>query len=157
MVSVIQIYVCFVIVLLRVVISAAVMDVVLAVSENSQMILDNWRAILDTCATVTLIPTNCAECLGLPIMPHTNGRRVGTADQHGNFTIQGWVELPALYQSVTDISHRSDTIYLQRSISPLPAQTCHVSFSPRPEIYRKYPVSQSGALRKIHGPWSSCN
>ena len=87
------------------VISAAVMDVVLAVSENSQMILDNWRAILDTCATVTLIPTNCAECLGLPIMPHTDGRRVGTADQHGNFTIQGWVELPALYQSVTDISH----------------------------------------------------
>ena len=75
-----------------------------------------------------MIPTNCAECLGLPIMPHTNGRRVGTADQHGNFTIQGWVELPALYQSVTDISHRSDTIYLQRSIYPLPAQAYHVSF-----------------------------
>lgn len=49
--------------------------------------------MLDTGATVPLIPTSCAERLGLPIMPHTDGRRVGTADQDGTLEIQGWIDL----------------------------------------------------------------
>ena len=75
-------------------VSAATMDTVLNATDTTTMPLDIWKAMLDTGATVTLIPPACAKQLALPIMPHTDGRRVGTADQTGTFSIQGWIELP---------------------------------------------------------------
>lgn len=65
----------------QLVVSVSTKDVVMADSDISMLNLDKWRAVLDTGATVTLIPMACAVQLGLQIMPHTDGRRVETADQ----------------------------------------------------------------------------
>ena len=73
-------------------VSEVVMSAVQLGYDNS-IHIDKWKSMLDTGATVTLIPTAYAALLGLQIMPHTDGRRVGTADQEGTLEIQGWVDL----------------------------------------------------------------
>ena len=73
-------------------VSEVVMSAVQLGYDNS-IHIDKWKSMLDTGATVTLIPTVYAALLGLQIMPHTDGRRVGTADQEGTLEIQGWVDL----------------------------------------------------------------
>ena len=78
----------------QLVVSTAMMEVLLAATEIQREQSDLWSSMLDTGATVTLIPTECAAQLQLQIMPHTDGRRVGTADQKGSLAIQGWVDLP---------------------------------------------------------------
>ena len=77
----------------QLVVSMSTMEVVMADANIHMFHLDKWRAMLDTGATVTLIPMACAVKLGLQIMPHTDGRRVGTADQEGTLEIQGWLDL----------------------------------------------------------------
>jgi len=52
-----------------------------------------WPSRIDTGATLTLVPLICTHRLGLPIMSHTDGRRVGTAYQKGSLEIQGWIDL----------------------------------------------------------------
>lgn len=74
-------------------VSVVMMETVLRGSDTKYQLRDKWRSMLDTGATVSLIPTFCAEQLGLSIMPHTDGRRVKTADQEGTLKIQGWVDL----------------------------------------------------------------
>jgi hypothetical protein len=75
------------------IVSAVVMKAV--VKKNSLQVHPTacWRSIMDTGATVTLVPPDCTHRLGLPIMPHTDGRRIGTADQKGSLEIQGRIDL----------------------------------------------------------------
>jgi len=40
---------------------------------------------------VNLGPLRLAKALGLVIVPHTDGRRIGTADAEGHMDIEGWV------------------------------------------------------------------
>lgn len=73
----------------RLVVSMVMMDTVLKKADLQLHPEDWWCSMIDTGATVTLVPTSCAERLGLPFMPHTDGRKVGTADQEGTIEIQG--------------------------------------------------------------------
>ena len=75
-------------------------------SESNNVHIDQWRSMIDTGATVTLIPTACAALLGLELMPHTDGRHVGTADQAGTLEIQGWVDLSDFVGSCSLFSGR---------------------------------------------------
>lgn len=77
----------------RLIVSVATMEAVLKKADLQSHPADWWRSMIDTGATVTLLPRSCAERMGLPIMPHTDGRRVGTADQMGSLEIHGWIDL----------------------------------------------------------------
>ena len=71
------------------IVSAVVMEAVLR--EKGLLIHPAacWRSMIDTAATVTLVPPDCTHHLGLSILPHTDERRIGTADQKGSLEIQG--------------------------------------------------------------------
>ena len=52
---------------------------------------DVYKAMVDQGANVNLGPVRLAKALGLQIVPHTDGRKIGTADEDGQMEILGWI------------------------------------------------------------------
>jgi hypothetical protein len=52
---------------------------------------DKYKAMVDQGANVNLGPVLLAKALGLTILPHTDGRQIGTADAKGQMEIMGWI------------------------------------------------------------------
>ena len=50
-----------------------------------------FKAMCDMGANVNVGPVRLAKALGLPIIPHIDGRRIGTADSAGSLDIVGWI------------------------------------------------------------------
>ena len=76
----------------RLIISASVMELLCnnAVSSTTgkpTMI----RAMIDSGANVNLAPVSLARTLGLHVTPHTDDRKIGTADSDGSMIIKGWI------------------------------------------------------------------
>jgi len=51
------------------------------------------RAMLDSGATVPPVPLEFVDKYKLTLRPHTDGRRIGTADNEGSIEILGWIDL----------------------------------------------------------------
>ena len=52
---------------------------------------DVFKAMIDGGANLNLGPSHLAKALGLEIVPHVDGRRIGTADTAGRMVIIGWI------------------------------------------------------------------
>ena len=71
----------------RLVISACNMDI-----QSRPTNREEWyKAMVDMGANVNVGPVRLAKALSLPIIPHIDGRRIGTADSEGNMDIVGWI------------------------------------------------------------------
>ena len=71
----------------RLIISACNMDIQTRPTQAEEW----YKAMVDMGANVNLGPVRLAKALGLPIIPHIDGRRIGTADSEGNMDIVGWI------------------------------------------------------------------
>ena len=72
---------------LRFIISASNMDI----QTRPRSWEDMYRAMVDSGANVNLGPKRLAKALGCTIIPHTDGRKIGTADAEGTMEILGWI------------------------------------------------------------------
>jgi hypothetical protein len=71
----------------KLVISAVSLDI----RERHRVLTDQFKAMVDQGANVNLGPVRLAKALGLEIVPHTDGRKIGTADSEGQMEIVGWI------------------------------------------------------------------
>ena len=71
----------------RFIISASNMDI----QTRPRSVADLFRAMVDSGANVSLGPKRLAKALGCAIIPHTDGRKIGTADSEGSMEILGWI------------------------------------------------------------------
>ena len=71
----------------RLIISAANLNI----RERHRLLADIFKAMVDQGANVNLGPVRLAKALGLDIVPHTDGRKIGTADSEGQMEIVGWI------------------------------------------------------------------
>ena len=53
-----------------------------------------FKGMVDLGANTGLAPPSLARLLHLPIEPHIDGRKIGTADADGSLTIVGWITIP---------------------------------------------------------------
>lgn len=67
------------------VISTCNMDI----CDKGQRFEDVYKAMIDQGANVNLGPLRLAKMLGLLVVPHTDGRKIGTADAEGHMDIEG--------------------------------------------------------------------
>ena len=51
------------------------------------------NSLLDSGANVTLVPLEFMKKFNIDMKPHTDGRRIGTADKEGALEILGWIDL----------------------------------------------------------------
>jgi hypothetical protein len=105
----------------RLVVSASVMKVILQEvnSESSQ------KAMIDSGASVPLVPLQLAKLHVLVIIPHTDGRSIGTADQDGILPILYWVDLGG-YIGLAAVSDKVSFIIV--SVSQLQKRGLGVNF-----------------------------
>ena len=61
------------------------------IRERARTLEDVYKAMVDLGANVNLGPVRLAKALGLQIVPHKDGRKIGTADEDGKMEIVGWI------------------------------------------------------------------
>ena len=61
------------------------------IESRSWTSADVFKAMIDGGANINLGPRRLAKALGLVIVPHVDGRRIGTADTTGHMVITGWI------------------------------------------------------------------
>jgi len=71
----------------RLIISACNLNIAESVHDTT----DVFKAMVDLGANVNIGPLSLGRALGLQIMPHTSGRKIGTADTEGEMEIVGWI------------------------------------------------------------------
>ena len=71
----------------RLVISAQSLHVI----HDHVELAHQYQGMIDSGANVNLGPVQLAKSLGLPIVPHTDGRKIGTADSGAELIIVGWI------------------------------------------------------------------
>ena len=77
---------------IRLVISASYMELLCngaVITPGDRM--NTLKAMIDSGANINLAPSSLAKMLGLQITPHTDGRKIGTADSEGSMVIAGWI------------------------------------------------------------------
>ena len=71
----------------KLVISACNLDII----ERSHSSGGLYQAMVDLGANVNLGPVRLARVLSLTVVPHIDGRKIGTADTEGHMVIVGWI------------------------------------------------------------------
>lgn len=64
----------------RFIISTGYLGMICTRNTTNLNMTTNYQAMIDSGANVNLAPRSLAKKLGLPIIPHTDGRKIGTAD-----------------------------------------------------------------------------
>ena len=78
----------------RLVVSLCCMQAVMKKITTVQEYNNRFEGMVDQGANIGVGPPALASLLDLPIEPHTDGRKIGTADAEGSLTIVGWIIIP---------------------------------------------------------------
>lgn len=105
----------------RLIISASMMKVV----DYNVSIKIEYRAMIDSGANVNVAPLSLVKTLGLPLMPHTDGRSIGTAKAQGELVIVGWI-FPTGYTGPIAIVR--DGVFILLSVTQLQQNGMSVQF-----------------------------
>ena len=78
----------------RLIVSLCCMQAVMKKITTVQEYNNRFKGMVDQGANIGVGPPALASLLDLPIEPHTDGRKIGTADAEGSLTIVGWIIIP---------------------------------------------------------------
>ena len=78
----------------RLIISLCCMKAVMKKMTTVQEYNNRFKGMVDQGANIGVGPPALASLLDLSIEPHTDGRKIGTADAEGSLTILGWITIP---------------------------------------------------------------
>ena len=78
----------------RLIISLCCLQAVMKKIATVQEYNNRFKGMVDQGANIGLGPPALASLLDLPIEPHTDGRKIGTADAEGSLSILGWITIP---------------------------------------------------------------
>ena len=93
--------------------------------QGVQGVKPKWQALVDSGANINLGPEWLAEAPGLGIVPHTDGRKIGTAKTDGEMIIIGWI-FPGGY--IGGIALVKDANYILVSVQLLQQHGMSVEF-----------------------------
>jgi hypothetical protein len=126
----------------QLIISACNMDI-----QTRPTSKDEWyKAMCDMGANVNVGPVRLAKMLELPIIPHVDGRRIGTADAAGSMDIVGWI-FPRGYTGPIALVKRAAWTLLSIMQIQQNGMGCHCS----PETYMSNHSDGKRHRGGIHG------